>query len=129
MIRRINILFFTLFWVYVCTLVLISINPKGGLQDVIIFDKEFRVDYLLHALAFMVLPILVFLATKNRLWNKTGFILLGISLLLAVGTEFMQLLVSGRTFNPFDITSNIAGIAIGILIAIIAAKYNNRNRS
>ena len=127
MIRRINIIFFTLFWVYVCTLVLITINPKGGLQDVTIFEKEFRIDYLLHALAFMVLPILVFLASKNRLWSKTGFILLGISLLLAVGTEFMQLLVSGRTFNPFDMTSNIVGLVIGILAALLANKFYKRN--
>ncbi len=127
MIRRINIIFFTLFWVYVSTLVLITINPKGGLQDVTIFEKEFRIDYLLHALAFMVLPILVFLASKNRLWSKTGFILLGISLLLAVGTEFMQLLVSGRTFNPLDITSNIVGLVIGILAALLANKFYKRN--
>jgi len=124
MIRRINILFYALYWFYVCLLVLVSINPKGGLQDVSIFDREFRVDYLLHGLAFMFLPILVIVATKKQMWSSKGLFLLGISILLAVGTEFMQLLVSGRTFNPFDITSNLAGVAIGIFIASLYVKFN-----
>ena len=38
------------------------------------------------------------------------------SLLLATGTEFIQMVIPGRTFNQVDIYANIAGAISGLSI-------------
>ena len=129
MTKRISVLYSILFWIYIAVIVGVSLNPKGGVQQVSIFEKELRIDYILHAMAFSALPILVFLATRTLMWSRTGIVLLFISLGFAVGTEYMQLLISGRTYNPLDIASNISGLIVGLTIAILTKKFGKRKLS
>jgi VanZ family protein len=45
-------------------------------------------------------------------------------LLLATVTEIVQLWVPERTFNVFDLASNLAGLGIGVGVIVLAQRRN-----
>ena len=102
-----------------------------SIEAVDIQNHTIRLDYLLHALAFIVFPISAFIASGYNCTSKQWFFHLTIATLLALGTEFVQIFVPNRTFNPFDIISNLLGLSIGIVAARIwcrqRIKHQNKN--
>jgi VanZ family protein len=105
------------FWVYLLAIVVVSVIPSAGITRVNINNSIYRVDYALHALAFFILPILAFLAASNKLGfsSKLWWFMIILSLLVAILTEFVQIYVPGRRFNPLDIYSNLLGLLIGVV--------------
>lgn len=103
--------------VYSILIIAVSVSPSMGVGSVEINSIEFRSDYILHALAFVVVPIFAFVASGFSCTSKQWFFYLTIATLLALGAEFIQILTPSRTFNPIDILSNLFGLSLGILIS------------
>jgi hypothetical protein len=46
------------FWIWSAIILIVSISPGAGVGSAIIGDYKFRLDYPLHAIAFIPLPVL-----------------------------------------------------------------------
>jgi VanZ family protein len=82
-----------------------------------IISFRIRLDYLLHfTVYFLICVYYIFEQWKGlNLFNSNyliKFILL--SILLATGTEVVQLWVPQRSFNPWDMVANMVGVSVGI---------------
>ncbi len=72
-------------------------------------------DYLIHVLLFFTLVLLVkFLHLKMKLSN-----LIFLMLLVAIIAEVIQIYIPQRTFNYFDLISNIFGVLLGFVFWIL----------
>jgi VanZ family protein len=107
------------FWVYILLILVVSLTPSSGIETINMFDTSFRIDYSLHIIGFFILPILGFIS--NGYGNNLKFwgLFLAISLVLAIGTEVLQILVPGRKFNPLDVLSNFIGLISGIIFVLL----------
>jgi len=73
---------------------------------------SFRLDHILHFLAFMpVYPLGVWVLTLPTATKR--LILLIIGLLLAALAEYVQYFIDYRSYNPADLFSNIGGVILG----------------
>jgi len=108
------------FWLgYVSVLITSLININGGFDKIQIGLDAFnvRLDHRLHFTVYLVICFYYLAGEKYglSLFNNhplVKFVLLII--FLAIATEVIQLWVSGRSFNVFDLLSNIAGVAAGV---------------
>lgn len=81
-------------------------------------DKSIRLDYLLHFMAYFSLAIFYLLWKANKYFNIKPHLLYSFLIggfILAAGSEGIQSLIPGRTFNPYDFYANAAGIILGII--------------
>jgi VanZ family protein len=80
---------------------------------------EIRLDYLIHFCEYGVLiffSLLSFLDKNFNLSLKRYIVITIAAALFAAADEFHQKFIPGRTFNPKDIMSNLAGIFAGLMI-------------
>lgn len=90
-----------------------------GVTSVEVNSISFRIDYILHGLAFFILPIIAYLANGDRKRPFLWYAFIVFSVILALSIEFIQQLVPGRVFNPLDILSNFIGLASGFIVVLI----------
>jgi VanZ family protein len=118
----------SIFWIgYFAVLVTTFIPVAGELNKIHIGPDAFhiRLDHLLHFAVYFLIcmyylagqKIGLNLFTANPL---TKFIIL--VLFLAASTEVVQLWVPARTFNVFDLISNVAGLVIGTVLILMARR-------
>ena len=108
-----------LFWIILIIIIVMSVMPYSGINDAAIKDFQFRLDYIIHSLAYFTLTCFYFLWKRDKFKSKKFNVILIyflFSLLLATGTELIQMIIPGRTFNPVDIYANIAGAILGLSI-------------
>ncbi|PKP39210.1 MAG: hypothetical protein CVT98_02710 [Bacteroidetes bacterium HGW-Bacteroidetes-15] len=117
-----KIFFRLLFFIYTFLLVWVSVNPILGFGDVKYANTPIRIDYLLHVFAFFVLPLIGYLANGSNGKFKLWIILIAVSFVIAVGTEFLQIVVPERKFNLYDTFSNLIGLILGIT-AVLTYEY------
>jgi len=83
---------------------------------------KIRLDHLLHFGAYLLI-CLYYLAGKlfgYRLFETKSLLkFLIIVLLLAIVTEGVQLWVPERKFNPFELLTNVSGIAVGSIFVLL----------
>ena len=109
-----------IFWAgYVSVFITTFIPAAGELNNIHIGPEAcyISLDHLLHLLIyfFICMYYLFGVLKEFSLFEKNSlqrFIVL--IFLLAVVTEVVQLWIPERTFNVFDIISNIAGVLIGV---------------
>lgn len=97
-------------------------NPR--LSTVELYDINLGLRKVCHFLQFLILALLVW-RTRGS-WRfvspkadfRFSLFVLGVSSVLAVGSEFVQYFVSTRTSSPRDVLINITGALGGILIAL-----------
>lgn len=87
--------------------------------------SNFRMDYLLHAIAYFGLMVLFGIWQHKwlctiRQWVATIFL----GLLMAGGTELGQAFVPSRTVNPFDLLANCGGLLGGLLFSYLLIRRN-----
>lgn len=116
------------FVVYALLLVWVSVSPSMGLSKITVNETTFRIDYPLHALAFVLFPVIGYFANGQNGSHKVWWALNSISLSLAIGTEYLQLFISQRSFNPNDIFFNVLGLAIGIALVTLYRWINKSNK-
>jgi len=119
--------------IYCGLLLFISIIPSGAnfnIEKIDLWQLSLRLDYFLHFSAYFGFYILLWLLCILNLSVPAFFFkwLIIVSLLLSVCTELIQLLLPYRTFNPFDLLSNISGIILGTAFFLIY-KYLFRKKA
>jgi glycopeptide antibiotics resistance protein len=110
------------FWIWSATILIVSISPGAGVGSAIIGDYKFRLDYPLHAIAFIPLPVLSWIhrGCSKNFFNQAGYRnTIIFCFLLAIVAETLQIFVPTRTFNPLDIVSNSLGVVLGLAAVVI----------
>ncbi|HOZ14460.1 MAG TPA: VanZ family protein [Tenuifilaceae bacterium] len=81
-------------------------------------------DYLVHVLLFFALVLLVkFLHLKIKL-----SVLIILMLLVAIIAEVIQIYIPQRTFNYFDLISNVFGVLLGFVFWFFGEKVLKRKK-
>jgi VanZ family protein len=112
----------SILYIYLLALVVANFLPSKAIS--VLHNKDifsFRLDYVLHALSFLGLVVLMKLAYRLsfRKYLRPSLLALFIAILLAVVLEVIQLWVPSRTFNPVDMACNMGGALVGgIALAI-----------
>ncbi|NDY74112.1 hypothetical protein DO021_12775 [Desulfobacter hydrogenophilus] len=101
----------TLLGLYLVFLVVMVVVPLGELNTTLTdtFVFELRLDYLVHGLVFLPVPVLWCLGFPGHpIWAVVL-----VSLALAVGLEGVQYLLPWRAWNVNDAIGNSAGLILG----------------
>jgi glycopeptide antibiotics resistance protein len=112
----------TTFWIWSATILLVSVSPGAGVGSAIIGDFSFRLDYPLHTIAFIPLPVLSWIhrGCSRNFFSQSGYRnTIIFCFLLAIVAETLQIFVPTRTFNPLDIVSNSLGVVLGLAAVVI----------
>jgi len=113
-----------IFWIgYLVVLTTAFIPVKGSLNKIILGPESFRIrlDHLLHFAGYFLICMYYLAGQKKGLSLFTAnplakFILL--LLFLAIVTEMVQLWVPERSFNVFDLVSNVVGVIAGMGVVV-----------
>lgn len=123
-----------LFGLYLGALILLTVLPTNGMNEDLLnahYVLRIRYDYLLHGLAWMPLPVLLFISLRSRLKDTRLWKIFLIALILAMILEFAQLLLPYRTFNVNDLAGNATGVLTGYLLLAVfsnrSLKFNPKN--
>ncbi|MCK4750615.1 MAG: VanZ family protein [Bacteroidales bacterium] len=106
------------FIVWTLLIILVSMIPisKEVLQQ---NTRNFRLDYLEHFLAYFAFGTFYILWRGDRSYSIKGvelIILFAVACTFSFLTEYVQLLIPGRTFNIIDVVYNLAGVLSSIMI-------------
>ena len=120
-------------YIYLLILLLGAVIPlhsgSSSLNDH--YTLHIRWDYLLHALVYMPLPVLLGLYLKRRsteqsasqihkfrFWIQVAFF----SLLITALFEILQMVIPYRAFNINDLMANGVGVIIGFMVILMLRK-------
>lgn len=107
------------FWAWLAILFVLNIIPLGESINKNLTGNKFifRMDYLIHLLSFLVFGWIYFSTRRRGLkifkeheFGKFAVIILVAAVLL----ETLQISLPYRTFNPWDLVSNLAGAIIDL---------------
>ncbi len=108
-------------YIYLLILLLGAVLPlnsgSSSLNDH--YTLHIRWDYLLHALVYIPLPVLMGLSLKKGSW----ILIILFGLLFAVMFESLQLVIPYRAFNINDLIANGVGVIIGLIPAVLVLRY------
>ena len=112
---------FILFIVWTLFIILVSVIPFSseiGESE----GSDFRWDYLEHFLAYFAFASLYILWRSNRnfrIRNIELLLMFALMVSFSILTEYLQLLVPGRTFNFVDAAYNLGGLVSSFLIVYL----------
>ncbi len=99
----------------------IPLNPVSStLNDN--YTLHIRWDYLLHALVYIPLPVLLGLYLKKGSWIRIVMLTLPVTVLL----EVLQMVIPYRFFNINDLLANCVGAIIGFMLIPVFRKLFSR---
>ena len=111
-------LFAWAFWIWVAIILYFTLIPNSLKMKIDVKDQSFRLDYILHFLVYFSLAILYLLWKADKYFKVKSkhlvYFLVG-GLVLSGLSEYAQTFIPGRTFNPYDFYSNMAGIIVGVI--------------
>ena len=100
-----------LFFIYLFTLILVSLLPPDNMPDVVFF---LYADKLAHCCMYAGLTFLMLLAWPKQFTGKKIMLPLGVVALCGFSLEILQGLSGfGRTFDLWDQMANLAGFFPG----------------
>jgi len=120
------------FWVFTAVIVAQAIAPinsaNGRLNHTFIFYV--RLDYLAHIAMFSCLSVLYRVAyfPHKVFIFRNELLYLGVMLFLAFFSEAIQLLVSYRAFNIYDLVANFLGVVFSIPLTLVYRFFLNRRQ-
>ncbi|MFP4499285.1 MAG: VanZ family protein [Vulcanimicrobiota bacterium] len=91
-----------IFWVYLIIITAVSLYPLSE-------HPLTRNDKLNHIIAYLVFAVLFYLAFGENNWKVIIW-----GAVYGLGIEIMQGFFPFRTFDPYDLLSNMAGILAGM---------------
>ena len=107
-----------LFVLWALLLTFTAVYPDSG--NIIIGNESgFRWDYLEHFIAYYIFGSLYVLWRSKQDFTMKGseiLILFAVALIFSIFTEYIQIIIPGRTFNFVDMLYNLGGILTGILV-------------
>jgi glycopeptide antibiotics resistance protein len=104
----------------IVTLILLIIPNKGSeisMDDVHILNF-LRLDYLVHVILFLPLVPL----WRTAMPGHPCVLVIPGALLFAVFSEFLHLLLPYRGYNINDLAANIAGVILGVPVALLLGR-------
>ena len=111
-------------FLYVGLLLLGSVIPIGNQASDILMDNytlDIRWDYLLHALIYLPLPLVLFY--RRRIIDGGLLVrLVFISAFIPVLFEFLQMAIPYRSFNINDLLANCFGVLMGWVFVLVLRK-------
>lgn len=116
-----KIAWMVLFILWTLLLLVVTLIPDSS-KVILDTGSDFRWDYIEHLLAYFVFGSLFILWRSNaRMVMRWADIvlLLSITFVFSVITEYAQILIPGRTFNFIDMFYNLGGLIISILITYL----------
>jgi VanZ family protein len=87
------------------------------------YTLHIRWDYLLHAVAYLPLPVLLGFSLKKRSGGDFWIPLLGIVLLVTASFELLQMFIPYRNFNINDLLANGMGALLGMPLVLAYRKW------
>jgi hypothetical protein len=112
--------FAILFFTWLTALLVLTYYPNLPDMKIRVRDDWFRLDYLGH-LGFYAGLIALFLTWqagwRDKIPGRLIFWSTTCGMVFAIATEFSQLAIPGRSFNPVDLVCNFAGILVGVAAA------------
>lgn len=113
-----------IFFTYLLTITIVAVFPfsaanLGATNQV--YVMSFRLDHLLHVLAFIPLyPLVIWLfRPQTRYQSLVSFL---ICMLIAASAEYIQYFLNYRAYNPVDLISNLTGALLGFLAISLKRK-------
>lgn len=105
--------------IYVIILFVGAVIPLGPRAQPLYNNYTFdiRGDYLLHALIYLPMPMLLAISLKQKGPFRTRVVVF--SLMFTILFESIQLVVPYRAFNINDMLANGIGVLIGLIPAIL----------
>jgi VanZ family protein len=107
---------------WVIAIAALSSSPSIPSLKIHTEKTDIRLDYLIHFLEYASLAFLTYLAFAGKDFRipAVRYLLLTSCLIIfAIADESHQILIPGRTFNPKDLLSNVAGIAGGLVFCVV----------
>ncbi|MBN1988188.1 MAG: VanZ family protein [Bacteroidales bacterium] len=117
-----------LFWIWFVTVLIVSSLSCAGIQSINLGHNALRIDYPMHSIAYALFPVFAFISSDFGKKRLRFALLFTLSVALAVATEYIQLMVPKRSFNPKDMAFNLMGLAIGAIAVIIVHHSLQRKR-
>ncbi len=106
------------FWVSLVVVAWLSLLPGDELERSLHVRTMSSSGAFLHIAAYAVLAFLAWLAFDRR-YRFAIFMLLCFSMIL----EILQIWVPNRSFNPMDVLSNLAGLALTSMMIFIWQRF------
>jgi VanZ family protein len=117
---------------WLLTIIIVSSSPSIPVMKLHAGDKEIRLDYLLHFLEYGILSFMTYLtfSGNNFLISLRKYaVLTGLLILFALFDEFHQIIIPGRSYNIYDIYSNLSGIAAALVFCVVVFRIIARNKT
>jgi len=108
--------------IWFCCILYASFAPKQNLDNrFLLFEHQ---DKVIHAIMYGVLILLVLLNSKKRYTlSRQSIVIIFICVIaLSLSIEFLQPILSNRTFDISDFYANSIGAVIGIIFFTIKNK-------
>lgn len=118
-----------LFITYLLVIMIVAVFPfsAAGVDAMNrVHIMTFRLDHLLHVLAFVPLYPLAYWLFHPHTWQQRH-ILLSVSLLIAASAEYVQYFIAYRAWNPADLISNLTGVMLGFIVIFVVRKWQRIN--
>lgn len=92
-------------------------------------EIHYIIRKLAHPFVFCILAILVLFTLSQKWENRKGFIIAIIFMVLWTWMdEFTKLSIPGRHFSWYDVSLNLLGVIVGVLIFILFNYFRKRNK-
>jgi VanZ family protein len=119
---RYRLPFAVLFFAWLIALLVLTYYPNLPEMKIRVHKDWFRLDYLGH-FGFYAGLMILFLrwqaGWRTKISRKLLLLSLFGGLVLGALTEFTQLVIPGRSFNPVDMACNIVGTVVGVVIVYV----------
>jgi len=114
----------SLTYIYIFILFLGSVVPIGNHASDILMDNytlDIRWDYLLHALIYLPLPLIMFYGRRS-IAGSGAIRLIFLSVFIPVLFEILQMVIPYRSFNINDMMANCFGVVLGWVLVLALRK-------
>ncbi len=115
---------------WIIAIIIVSSSPSIPSLKIHTEKTDIRLDYLIHFLEYASLAFLTYLAFAGNDFSITVvlyLILTSCLIIFAIADESHQILIPGRTFNPKDLISNLAGVAGGLVFCVAVFRRISRS--
>ncbi len=123
-----QLIFKSLFFIVATTIALLSLISLNLNRTEKIANISFRLDYLLHFLAYFALALFFILwKHKGKKEKKFYVLLISFGIFFSIFFEIIQIFIPGRVFNPLDSLFNLIGFVVSIAGYFILKKILIKN--
>ena len=117
---------------WLLTIIIVSSSPSIPVLKLQTGEKEIRLDYLLHFFEYGILSFMTYLTFSGNNFMisfRKYSVLTGFLILFALFDEFHQIIIPGRSYNIYDVYSNLGGIIAALVFCVVVFRIISRNKT